>query len=93
MRHLYTFRLIEAVARAGSMRRAAEDMAITASALNRRIRRFEAEFGAELFERLPGGVRLNAAGELRTLPTHLPDADPRFAGIDGFFAARLRRRK
>lgn len=35
---------------------------------------------------------INAAGELRTLPTHLPDADPRFAGIDGFFAARLRRR-
>lgn len=64
MRHLYTFRLIEAVARAGSMRRAAEDMAITASALNRRIRRFEEEFGAELFERLPGGVRLNPAGEL-----------------------------
>lgn len=64
MRHLQTFRLIEAVARAGSMRRAAEDMNITASALNRRINRFEDEFGAELFERLPGGVRLNPAGEL-----------------------------
>lgn len=64
MKHLQTFRLIEAVARAGSMRRAAEDMAITASALNRRINRFEEEFGAELFERLPGGVRLNPAGEL-----------------------------
>ncbi|MCS0504035.1 16S rRNA (cytosine(967)-C(5))-methyltransferase RsmB [Ancylobacter mangrovi] len=34
---------------------------------------------------------INAAGELRTLPTHLPDADPRQAGLDGFFAARLRR--
>jgi DNA-binding transcriptional LysR family regulator len=64
MRHLQTFRLIEAVARAGSMRRAAEDMAITASALNRRINRFEKEFGSQLFERLPGGVRLNPAGEL-----------------------------
>lgn len=64
MRHLYTLRLVEAVARAGSMRKAAEDMSLTASALNRRIRRFESEFGAELFERLPGGVRLNAAGEL-----------------------------
>lgn len=64
MRHLYSLRLIEAVARAGSMRRAAEDANITASALNRRIRRFEAEFGVELFERLPGGVRLNPAGEL-----------------------------
>lgn len=64
MKHLQTFRLIEAVARAGSMRRAAEDMNITASALNRRIRGFEEEFGSELFERLPGGVRLNPAGEL-----------------------------
>ncbi len=64
MRHLHTFRLIEAVVRAGSMRKAAEDMNITASALVRRINRFEQEFGAELFERLPGGVRLNPAGEL-----------------------------
>lgn len=64
MRHLLTFELIEAVARAGSMRRAAEDMNITASALTRRVNRFEEEFGAELFERLPGGVRLNSAGEM-----------------------------
>jgi len=64
MKHLHTLRLIEAVARAGSMRKAAEDMNITASALVRRIQRFEEEFGAELFERLPRGVRLNPAGEL-----------------------------
>lgn len=50
--------------RAGSIRKAAEDMNLTASALNRRIRRFEDEFGAEIFERLPRGVRLNPAGEL-----------------------------
>ncbi|PZQ85709.1 MAG: 16S rRNA (cytosine(967)-C(5))-methyltransferase [Ancylobacter novellus] len=35
---------------------------------------------------------INAAGEVRTLPTHLPNPDPRLAGLDGFFAARLRRR-
>ena len=35
---------------------------------------------------------INPAGELRTLPSHLPDPDPRSAGMDGFFAARLRRR-
>jgi len=28
-------------------------------------------------------------GDLRTLPSHLPHADPRFAGLDGFFAARM----
>ena len=31
-------------------------------------------------------------GELRTLPCHWPDADPRMSGLDGFFAARLERR-
>lgn len=34
---------------------------------------------------------INEAGEVRTLPTHLPDEDPRYAGLDGFFAARLRK--
>lgn len=64
MRHMETFRLIEAVARAGSIRKAAEDAGLTASALNRRIARFEEEFGAQIFERLARGVRLNPAGEL-----------------------------
>ncbi|WP_144861296.1 RsmB/NOP family class I SAM-dependent RNA methyltransferase [Mesorhizobium sp. J18] len=31
-------------------------------------------------------------GTLRTTPAGLPAADPRMAGLDGFFAARLRRR-
>jgi len=64
VKHLDTFRLIEAIARAGSIRKAAEDANITASALNRRLGRFEQEFGAQIFERLPRGVRLNPAGEL-----------------------------
>ena len=64
MKHLQTFFLIEAVNRAGSIRKAAEDMNLTASALNRRIQRFEEEFGSQIFERLPRGVRLNPAGEL-----------------------------
>lgn len=32
---------------------------------------------------------LNPDGDLRTLPCHLPNADPRLGGLDGFFAARL----
>ena len=64
MKHLQDFAYIEAVMRAGSIRKAADDMNITASALNRRIQRFEEEFGSEIFERLPRGVRLNPAGEL-----------------------------
>jgi 16S rRNA (cytosine967-C5)-methyltransferase len=31
-------------------------------------------------------------GDLRTLPVHFPDSDPRFGGIDGFYAARLEKR-
>jgi 16S rRNA (cytosine967-C5)-methyltransferase len=38
-----------------------------------------------------GGVAdfISADGDLRTLPCHLPDADSRLGGVDGFYAARL----
>jgi 16S rRNA (cytosine967-C5)-methyltransferase len=41
-----------------------------------------------------GGLQecLNPAGELRALPCHLQNANPRLSGLDGFFAARLQRR-
>ncbi len=32
---------------------------------------------------------ITAEGDLRTLPSHLPHADPRLGGMDGFYAARL----
>jgi 16S rRNA (cytosine967-C5)-methyltransferase len=32
---------------------------------------------------------VTANGDLRTLPCHLPHADPRLGGMDGFYAARL----
>jgi 16S rRNA (cytosine967-C5)-methyltransferase len=32
---------------------------------------------------------VTAEGDLRTLPCHLPHADPRLGGLDGFYAARL----
>ena len=35
---------------------------------------------------------MTEAGDLRTLPCHLPDADSRMAGLDGFYAARLERK-
>ncbi len=34
---------------------------------------------------------ISADGDLRTLPSYWPDENPRLAGVDGFFAARLRR--
>lgn len=64
MRHLTTIALVDVVARTGSIRKAAEEMAITPSALHRRVQAFEDELGEQIFERLPHGVRLNAAGEM-----------------------------
>jgi 16S rRNA (cytosine967-C5)-methyltransferase len=34
---------------------------------------------------------LTPDGDLRSLPFHLPDEDPRLSGLDGFYAARLER--
>jgi DNA-binding transcriptional LysR family regulator len=55
---------LDAVARSGSIRKAAEQLHIASTALNRRILQLEAELGTALFERLPSGVRLTAAGEI-----------------------------
>ncbi|MGG8084937.1 LysR family hpxDE operon transcriptional regulator HpxR [Klebsiella aerogenes] len=52
------------VARSGSLRRAAEKLHISASAINRQILQAEASFGTPLFERLPEGLRMTTAGEL-----------------------------
>jgi 16S rRNA (cytosine967-C5)-methyltransferase len=34
---------------------------------------------------------LTPDGDLRTLPCHLPDSEPRLGGMDGFYAARLQK--
>jgi len=34
---------------------------------------------------------VTAAGDIRTLPCHLPDPTPQWGGMDGFYAARLER--
>jgi 16S rRNA (cytosine967-C5)-methyltransferase len=35
------------------------------------------------------GEIITAEGDLRTLPCHLPNQEPRLGGLDGFYAARL----
>jgi DNA-binding transcriptional LysR family regulator len=64
MKHLRILDYVDEVARARSIRKAAEHLNVTASAVNRRIADLEIELGAPLFERLPSGVRLTAAGEV-----------------------------
>ena len=51
----------------------------------RRVPITAAEVGGE-------AALIDADGDLRTLPSHLPDSDSRFAGLDGFYAARLEKR-
>ncbi len=64
MRHLRFLNYFDEVARTGSIRKAAEHLNVTASAINRRIMDLEEELETPLFERRPRGVRLTAAGEL-----------------------------
>lgn len=64
MKHLRILDYVDAVSRARSIRKAANQLNVTASAVNRRIADLENELGASLFERLPRGVKLTAAGEV-----------------------------
>lgn len=64
MRHLRTMAYIADVAHSGSIRRTADRLNITPSALTRKIQEFEEELGSPIFERFPHGMRLNSAGEL-----------------------------
>jgi DNA-binding transcriptional LysR family regulator len=64
MRHLQDYYFFKTIAEIGSIRKAAQSLTITSTALNRRILALEAELGTEIFERLPKGVKLSAAGEV-----------------------------
>lgn len=57
-------RYFMAVGRLGSIRKAADELNISASAIDRQILNVEADIGMPLFERLPTGLRLTAAGEI-----------------------------
>lgn len=64
MRHQQQMKYLDTVAKVGSIRRAAELLAISSSALNKRILAMEDDLGVPVFDRLASGVRLNAAGEI-----------------------------
>jgi len=64
MLHGRILRYLDEVARAGSIRAAAQRLNIASSAVNRQILSLEQELGAKLFERLHKRLRLTAAGEV-----------------------------
>lgn len=94
MRHLQVLKYVEKIARTGSLRSAAEELGITASALNRRILGIEEELGVEIFERHPAGLRPNIAGEilLKYIRDQIADMDrvkSRIADLSGMRAGHI----
>ena len=63
IRHFALLQTFVAVARAGKMKRAANELALTPGAVSQRIRQLEEAAGRRLFLRNPSGVELSAAGE------------------------------
>ena len=59
-----SLRYVDQVARSGSIQKAARELNIAASAIDRQILLLERELGVELFERQPRGMRLTAAGDV-----------------------------
>jgi DNA-binding transcriptional LysR family regulator len=56
-------RYVDQVARSGSIQRAAKEMNIAASAINRQILLLERDLGVTLFDRIASGMRLTSAGD------------------------------
>jgi DNA-binding transcriptional LysR family regulator len=77
-------------ARLGSIRKAAGHLNVAPSALNRQILKLEDELGTPLFDRLPNGMRLTAAGDilLRHVTATFHDYDRVRSEIDDLREAR-----
>ncbi|CAH1670543.1 MULTISPECIES: LysR family transcriptional regulator [unclassified Chelatococcus] len=75
-----SLRYLHQVARSGSIQKAAKELNVAASAIDRQILLLERELDVELFERLPRGMRLTAAGDaLVTLARRWRDDERRVA--------------
>jgi DNA-binding transcriptional LysR family regulator len=55
---------LDEIARLGSIRKAADKLNVSASAIDKQLIHAEEELGVALFERLPRGMRLTSAGEI-----------------------------
>lgn len=82
--HASVLRYFHAIARLGSIRRAASELNVAPSAVDRQLLKLEDRLGAALFDRLPSGMRLTVAGEilLRHVAGTLADFDRVRAEID-----------
>jgi len=89
--HAPALRYFDMVRRTGSIREAARRLNVASSAVNRQILNLEAETGSHLFERLPNGMRLTAAGEVlaQHVLTVLRDAERAESELDALRGLRL----
>jgi LysR family glycine cleavage system transcriptional activator len=70
-------RAFEAASRLGSFKAAAQELALTPTAISHQIRRLETHLGASLFERLHRALRLTATGKV-----FARDVQKLFAGLE-----------
>lgn len=90
-----SLRYFEEVAVQGSIRRAAEHLYVAPSAITRQLKSLEEQLGAPLFERLPRGVRMTAAGEVmlasvRRLHREFDDSLEQLDALKGLRLGRVR---
>ncbi|KKB10074.1 LysR family transcriptional regulator [Devosia chinhatensis] len=62
--HARILRYLDEVVRTGSIRKAAARLGVASSSISRQITDLEGELGSPVFERMPGKMRLTAAGEM-----------------------------
>lgn len=62
--HHQLLRYLDEVASQGSIRKAANVLNVSSSAVNRQILKLEEDFGIKLFSRIPEGIELTEAGRL-----------------------------
>ncbi len=88
---LHTF---QALARAGTVRRAAQTLDVHASTVTRRLDQIERQLDVRLFHRSPGGLKITDAGRdtlerVETIAEHVADLRRSVAGSDQRLAGRI----
>jgi DNA-binding transcriptional LysR family regulator len=88
--HARSLTYFDTIRRSGSIREAARRLHVASSAINRQLLKLEEEIGAQLFDRLPGGLKLTAAGEIfaRHVITVLQDEQRVVSELDGLRGIR-----
>lgn len=94
MLHSRMLRYLDAIARTGSIRRAAMELNVASSAINRQIIALEREIGVQIFERLARRLLLTAGGEIiiehvrETLKSHRR-VEMKLDGLKGLVRGRI----